>query len=381
MKKSKFLAAALLGIFGLFSCSNENTTTTNENTDLTQTAPTLESLKQNPDIVWIGEVNVDYGLNYSNYEASPEEKKELETVGFKGVNVYKILKYQIADIEAADNDEHILINKLIKDIEKIACYKDEQLTQKLSPQESRKELESVDTIIVFDPKTMKELSQVVVNVTDPRDVKFFRVKQIIYYNKKDVTFKTIPLAIAPMVYERNDTNGIVGVTPLFWMKPNFIEAIPSLAAENITWAERMYRNFPVKDIKVVKADYPFEKVIDTMFYEIRNNAEKIVVGNTLDADGSQKLTKEELKSLGTSIDTIITFERVTFKETVKVVRTNFVGKDVEQLRLMQDFVWDAKSKQLGIRYVGFKPIVNRYDDMGNFLNSGPLFTLKVGDNK
>lgn len=383
MKNSKFLAAAFLGLLGLSSCSNENTTLTNQNTESIQIleTPSLESLKKNPDVIWIGEVNVDYGLNYSNYEASPDEKKDLESIGFKGTNVYKILKYQIADMEAGDNDEHIFINKLIKNIEKVSCYKDEQLTEALSPLESRKKLESVDTIITFDPHTMKELAQVVVNVVDPREVKFFRLKQIIYYNTKEAIFKTIPLAIAPMVYERNDTNKVVGVTPLFWMKPSFIDAIPSLGAEDITWAERMYRNFPVKDIKVLKEDYSFEKVIDTMFSDLHKNADKAIVRSVLDADGTEKLTAKEIKEIGNSVDTIVTFDPNTFKETRTVVRNNFDGKSVENLRLIQDFVWNAKTNQLCIRYVGFKPIVNRYDDMGNFLNSGPMFTMKVGDNK
>ena len=93
-------------------------------------------------------------------------------------------------------------------------------------------------------------------------------------------------------------------------------------------------------------------------------------------DGNKKMSTREIKKIGNSIDTIITYDVNTFEEVVQVVVNNLKGEDVNKLRLMQDWVWDEKTKELNIRFVGFKPIIDRFDDKGKFLNSGPIFTRR-----
>lgn len=389
MKKLNWLSLGLC-TFLMISCTekeinnntNSSTTVTTSTTTLkNETAPSLEELKNDANVLWVGEKMVDYAPNYNKWTAQAEDKKIMDSAGFASRNDFKILKYQVTDLNKSDNEDHYLVYKLIQNIEKLNCYKDAELSQKYSLEESKNLINSIDTIITFDPKDYKEIIQVIVNELDPRDARFFRVKEMIYYDKKAMIFRSIPMAIAPMICQFDNQGNYKGSEALFWIKPNFLTTTPSLDAQNITWAKRLYRNCPLADVTVKKSDKSLAETMDVLMADLRQNADNIYLGHVFDADGNQAISAEEVKVLGASIDTIITFDPKDFKEKIQVVHNNVKGKDIQGIRLMQDWIWDNEAKQLNICYVGFKPLINRYDDKGNFLNSGPMFTRKVTDIK
>lgn len=388
MKKLTWLSLGFCTLL-MTSCTEQEPTTTTTTTVAattataikTETAPSLEDLKNDANVLWIGEKMVDYAPNYYKWTAQANEKKLMDSAGFATRNDFKILKYQVTDLDKSTPDDHNLVYKFIENIEAITCYKDADLTQAYSSEEAKEQINSIDTVIVFDPTTQKEMMQVIVNQLDPTDVKFFRVKEMIYYDKKSMLFRSIPMAIAPMIPQFNGEGSCVGIQALFWVKPNFSTSTPSLEAKNITWAKRMYRNCPLTDATVKKSAKSLAETMDILMADLRQNADNIHLGHVFDHDGNQSMAAEEIKVLGASIDTIITFDPKDFKEIVHVVQNNVEGKDIKALRLMQDWVWDDEAKQLNICYVGFKLIISRYDHKGNFLNSGPMFTRKVTDLK
>ncbi|MCH2044785.1 MAG: hypothetical protein MK212_11765 [Saprospiraceae bacterium] len=85
------------------------------------------------------------------------------------------------------------------------------------------------------------------------------------------------------------------------------------------------------------------------------------------------MPKNEKENFGSSIDTIIPFDPKTFNKNVSVVKNTCRGKDIDEVRLLQDWIWNEKEQKLYIRHAGFALIVKRYDNKGNFLNSGPMF--------
>ena len=191
-------------------------------------------------------------------------------------------------------------------------------------------------------------------------------------------FKMKVISMAPMIMRYNDVGEFLEMEPLFWMKPEALAATPGLMAENITWATRVYHNFSLESVKVIKGKQTSGEIINLMMKDLKDNSEKVYLAHTFDADGTQKMTPQELSLIGTSVDSIITFDPNTFKEIIQVVTNEFNGKDVKSIRLMQDWVWDENTKQLSITYIGFKPIIDRVDANGNFLNSGPMFIRRMG---
>lgn len=391
MKITSTIQAMSLSVLLATSCTTTETNSTENNTtteapkssETTAVLPNLETLEKSSDVLWMGETEVDYALDYNrwDYDKEDEERILMENLGFKTRNSFKVLKYQVNDLNDSDNDDHELFNKILQNRKDMQFYKDAGLEIKYSSKDIERAIGRVDTIIVFDPKTMKEETQVVVNVLDPETVKAFRVRQVVYYNEKEMTFKSIALAVAPLAYEEGgtETPSPENLKPLFWMKANALVESLDLGSSNITWAKRMYRNFDFSAVKVIKQEQDISVVLEKMMEGFRANAKTTKIAHTFKADGSDYLTPEEVQNLGASVDTVITFDPNTFAEKTHVITQELKGKDIESLRLLQDWVWDDNTKSLSIRYVGFAPIISRFDENGQFLNSGPMFVRRAED--
>lgn len=389
MKMINMIQAMSLSVFLTASCTTADTPSTENDTtpavsDVKPVSdlPTLADLEKDPDVIWMGEVEVDYALNYSrwDYDKEAPQRVLMENLGFKSRNSFKVLKYQVSDFNTSDNDDHNLFHKVLDNRKEMKLYKESTLETVCTPKEVEYEIGRVDTIVTFDPNTMDEVVQVVVSALDPEDVKAFRVRQVIYYSKKAMSFKSVALAVAPLLYKpTSETQSPANLSPLFWMEATALNIAPDLASQDVNWAKRMYRNFDLSTVKVIKQEQNVGVIMEQMMADFRANPETTKLSHTFDADGTQYLVADEVESLGASIDTIITFDPKTFEEILQVVTSKFEGKDVKNLRLIQDWVWDDKTNSLSIRYVGFAPIIDRIDDNGKFLNSGPMFIRKVED--
>jgi hypothetical protein len=390
MKIIKIVQAMSLSVLLTASCttaektSNESNTTATEVSDLKPIAavPTLEELEKNPDVIWLGEMEVDYALNYNrwDYDKEATERVLMEKIGFKSRNVFKVLKYQVGDFNASSNDDHNLFVKVLKNRNEIKLYKESTLDNLCTSKEVEHNIGRIDTVVTFDPNTFDEIVQVVVSALNPEDVKGFRVRQVIYYSKKAMAFKAIALAVAPLLYQPgSEATSSADLMPLFWMKVTALSIAPSIASSDITWAKRMYRNLDVSTVKMIKQEQSFGVVLEQMMADFRTNSETVKIGHTFNPDGLEHFTAEEVKGLGASIDTIITFDPKTFAEKIDIVESRMDGKTIKQLRLIQDWVWNERTNSLSIRYVGFAPIIDRVDMNGNFMNSGPMFVRKIED--
>jgi len=385
--KNSILLVFVLFSWTIISCENNSNNSENTNEEENSstsvleivTPPSVDALKNNPDVLWMGEMMIDYAPDFNKWEARKDEVELMKKIGVNSRNLFKTLKLQLSEYANSSNDDHKLIYKMIDNISEMDLFEDAALTKKLSTREARKLVSSIDTIITFDPKTKEEVVQVVVNEMNPNDVVSYRIKQLIYYDQKEVLFKSIPLAVAPLVVNYSDQGEVLEIQPLFWMPISTLGASPELSEPAVTWAKRSYRNFKTKKVSVIKETLSYKEAIDTMMSTIRAQSATIDLRSTFSADGLDTMQPKEIKNLGASIDTIITFDPKTFKEILQVVKSKLTGDEIKELRLIQDWVWDSKNNQLAMRFVGFNPIVYRYDASGSFLNSGPIF-IRLADN-
>ena len=296
----------------------------------------------------------------------------MSSAGFVTKNTYKALKFEVQDVEQSTIDDHLLSKQILEAKDKLTCYADADLQNKLSAEQLKANLTQTDTIILFDPETYEEIIQAVENECSFSDIKYYRTKNLIYYDSKDFNLKMITTAVAP-VKVNTYKDKVTSKEVLFWMDVNAVVELPSLSSVN--WATRLYRNFNVDSIKVIKGDLSFGQIFEQMMEGLNENASKVYVGNTLDGT---PMTAAEISSLGSSIDSIIVFDPKTFSEVVQVVKNELDGSSIKELRMIQDWVWSDEKAELSITYQGFMPIIHRVDNMGNYLNSGPMFVRRVG---
>lgn len=144
-----------------------------------------------------------------------------------------------------------------------------------------------------------------------------------------------------------------------------------LHEKDVFWEKRIWRLIDIRE----KRNLHFANVKEPFINILLNSAREgnIQVYSVYDDEFTTPLTQEEMQTLGSSVDTIITFDPETFQEIVQVVVNELNPEDVKQYRLKEVWFFDEEASNLSVRILGLAPIINRYDDNGNFLNSGPMF--------
>lgn len=141
--------------------------------------------------------------------------------------------------------------------------------------------------------------------------------------------------------------------------------------KDVFWERRIWRLIDIRE----KMNHPFKYEKEPFIMILLNHAKAgdITLYHTFDDEFSQAMTQDEMQNIGSSVDTIITFDPETFEEIVQVVVNDLNPEDIKKYRLKEVYFFDEETSTMGVRILGIAPIIDRVDDNGNFLNSGPMF--------
>ena len=89
------------------------------------------------------------------------------------------------------------------------------------------------------------------------------------------------------------------------------------------------------------------------------------------------MSKEEIKQLGSYVDTVVLFSSDNISEEQVIRQREFDLEDFEDIGLLQDWYWNAQEQKLYIRHTGFYLIEKQYDKNGKFLVDRPFFYRRV----
>ncbi len=150
-----------------------------------------------------------------------------------------------------------------------------------------------------------------------------------------------------------------------------------LHEKDMFWEKRIWRIIDIRE----KRNHHFAYEIKPFINVLLDAADKgdlqlynvIADENNCQDCFSYPLSKDEMQSLLKTENIIKIFDPETFEEKDTVVVNILNPKDVKQYRLKEVYFFDEERSDLGVRILGIAPIVDRYDDNGNFLNSGPMF--------
>jgi len=160
-----------------------------------------------------------------------------------------------------------------------------------------------------------------------------------------------------------------------------------LHEKDVFWEKRVWRLIDVRE----KQNHHFAAVATTgrkpfimilLDHARKDDIAAYSVQGLEGADGdnfSNPIPKEEMQTLGTKIDTVVTFDPETLEEIIEPVVNPFNPEDVRQFRLKEVWFFDEETSAMDVRILGIAPIQDRYDDNGNFLNSGPMFWVYYPD--
>lgn len=140
---------------------------------------------------------------------------------------------------------------------------------------------------------------------------------------------------------------------------------------DIFWEKRIWRIIDVREKMNLSFAYP-ERPLFTIFQEAAESGE-ITVYSTEDDKFSIPLTPDEVASMGASVDTIATVDPETYEETFQIVRNEVNPSDVKRFRLKEVWFFDEESSTLQVRILGIAPLIEEFDDNGNFKYERPMF--------
>lgn len=145
----------------------------------------------------------------------------------------------------------------------------------------------------------------------------------------------------------------------------------NLREADIMWEKRIWRVIDIREKMNLPFTYP-ERAFFTILMEAAENGE-ITTYSADDDKFTSPLLPDEVKNMGSKADTIPFFDPITYEEKDTVVFNVLNHNDVKRFRLKEVWYFDEESSALQVRILGIAPLLDEYDDNGNFLLERPLF--------
>jgi gliding motility associated protien GldN len=145
---------------------------------------------------------------------------------------------------------------------------------------------------------------------------------------------------------------------------------------DILWEKKIWRVIDTRE----KINLPFSYPNQT-FFDIINKAVlegKIRAYSTANDHFTMPLTKENVKEMIVRKDTITVFNDLG-EEEVKVVDNELGSDAVQKFKIKEDWFFDKESGTMEVRILGFAPLLDVYDENGNFRFTRPLYWVYYPD--
>ena len=145
----------------------------------------------------------------------------------------------------------------------------------------------------------------------------------------------------------------------------------NLREADIMWEKRIWRVIDIREKLNLPFAYP-DRPFFTILMEAAENAE-ITVYSPEDDKFSAPLDPDEVKNMGAKADTIPFFDPITYEERDTVVYNVLDHTGVKRFRLKEIWFFDEETSSMQVRLLGIAPLLDEYDEDGNFLFERPLF--------
>jgi len=336
-------------------------------------AQALADLLQDPHIVWVGEVFTDYRFA----TVLPTQTAQLATYDWNAVAVEKLLS-KPTDAGFASSPDFVdmfwqaLTADWLTDYG-LTAYETADL-QVVADEAYRGRLTSkLDTVTTVDLASYEERILIIRQDFNYDDLIGVRVREVLYFDQQQQAFGYQALAFAPLLNTFTADREPTGYTSLLWFPIQAADQPQAWwTADEFTYIleTKTRENSPsITGFRDVKGQANFPAFVET----IVNKPAVQLFGTDGDYD---PLAEWEVAALSGGIDTLTTFDPVTYKATVTTNKTPAVWESLASIRLAVRWFYDERNKQLYYAFNGLAPTVKVVNDAGNILYYKPAFYVR-----
>lgn len=149
-------------------------------------------------------------------------------------------------------------------------------------------------------------------------------------------------------------------------------AYQPIRESDIFWEKRIWRIIDVREKMNLPFAYPEEP-----FFKLLSDAATKGDLPVYAIDGTDKFNKrmstDDVLSMLSKTDTVVTFDPETYEEKVQIVRNDINWEDVKRFRIKEVWFFDKETSTLQVRILGIAPLIDVKDNEGNFRFEKPMF--------
>jgi gliding motility associated protien GldN len=157
-------------------------------------------------------------------------------------------------------------------------------------------------------------------------------------------------------------------------KTNLGERMPlahnHVEERDVLWEKRIWREIDVKELRNHHFSYEKRHFVSILFDAVIKG--DITAYSAVDDEFTQIFSAKELNTTINRCDTIQITDEVTGMVRDVPVMDEFNPNAVTRFRIKEVTYFDSKLSRMNTRILGIAPIMNRYDNNGNFIASAPV---------
>lgn len=148
-------------------------------------------------------------------------------------------------------------------------------------------------------------------------------------------------------------------------------AYQPIRESDIFWEKRVWRIIDVRE----KMNLPFAYPEEPFFRLLSDAASKgeMPVYSVDDDKFTKRLSTDDVLSMLSKADTIVTFDPETYEEKVQIVRNDINWMDVKRFRIKEVWFFDKETSTMQVRILGIAPLIDVKDSEGNFRYEKAMF--------
>ncbi len=152
---------------------------------------------------------------------------------------------------------------------------------------------------------------------------------------------------------------------------------PPLREADVFWEKRVWRVIDVNEKMNIPFKYPRLPFIQIMLDAAYSG--ELPVYNPIDDEFTTVMTPEEVKSIGRGVDSVLVVDPETLEETIEVQERELNMEHIKGFRVKEDWIFDKQRSTLFPRIIGMAPIMEKYDENGNYVTDILMFWVHYDD--